>query len=176
VDRKFSALTKFYNVFREIAMWLLFADIFIIVVNIILRRFFNEPIYGVTEMIRYVMLFSASFALVENEWVEGNVSMLIILEKLSQRTRVMFFAIINFFITIVMIIVSCLLIQQSLNRFTEHTVSNELHLPLWIPEMGLAVGCCLLAVGLATKTILWFWMRRSENYFDFRERGFLKKE
>ncbi|MDR3294378.1 MAG: TRAP transporter small permease subunit [Clostridiales Family XIII bacterium] len=174
--KRISAMTRFCNLFREISMWVLFIDVIVIVVNIILRRIFNAPIFGVTEVIRYLMLFGASFALLENEWVDGNVNMLILLDKMSQKMRAVVFSITNLVISVGMIFISVLLVQQVVRRYGEHTTSYELNIPVWLIELALTVGCWLLTVGLVGKTIIWFWMVITGSHISFRELGSLRDE
>jgi TRAP-type C4-dicarboxylate transport system permease small subunit len=157
-------------------MWALMADVFIIIVNIVMRRFFNSPIFGVTELIQYTMLFSASFAIVENEWVDGNVNMHMLLEKMTQRTRSFVLFIVNILTTFGMGVVDYLLFKQFLQRFAEGKVTHELGFPVWAPALVIAIGFGLLAVVLAGKTILWYWMWKSNNFISFRALGSLREE
>jgi TRAP-type C4-dicarboxylate transport system permease small subunit len=175
-DRRIIALTKFFNIFREVSMWLLFGEVFVIIINIIMRRFFNDPIFGIIEWVKYIMLFCASFSLVENEWVDGNISMKLILDHVSERTRSLLYAIINILIAVMMGFITYLLFMQTFARFSDFAVTPELKMPLWIPEMLLVIGAAILTVGIVSKAVLWGWMWKNNKYIEFVDVGLLRDE
>jgi TRAP-type C4-dicarboxylate transport system permease small subunit len=152
-------------------MWLMFIDVVVIILNIITRRFFSAPIQGTTEMVRYLMLACASFAIIENEWIDGNVNMLVFLEKLKDRTRKIALGIVYAVTTVGTAIISYLLVAQTMTRFGDGLSSNELHFPLWIPATVITIGFCVLTVVLVFKTYVYFWMVRSGNTLNFRKFG-----
>jgi TRAP-type C4-dicarboxylate transport system permease small subunit len=166
--------TKIISVFREISMWFIFADIVVIVVNIIARRFFSSPIFGVTEIITYMMLCGAAFAIIENEWVDGNVNMMVLLDRMSKKARIMALFIINAATSAGSIIVAYLLIGSFVGKFVGKNMTTELHIPLAIPAAFLAIGFTCLAVVYALKTIIWYWSVKSGEEFNFRANGFLR--
>ncbi|MDR1028832.1 MAG: TRAP transporter small permease [Clostridiales Family XIII bacterium] len=171
LEKRLKLATKFFRVFAEISMWLMFIDAVLIIVNIITRRFFNFPILGTTEMVRYLMLGCASFAIIENEWVDGNVSMLVFLEKLKEKTFKIVLGVVYAVTTIGTAIIAYLLIIQAALRFEDGQSSNELHFPLWIPATFIAIGFCVLVITLLLKTILYFWMGKTGNTLNFRKFG-----
>jgi TRAP-type C4-dicarboxylate transport system permease small subunit len=168
LERKVTLATKTFRAFAEIGMWFMFADFALIIANIVLRRFFGTPIFGTTELIRYLMLSCASFAIIENEWIDGNVSMLVFLEKLTHKARSFMLGIIYTVTTVGVGVISFLLIRQVGLRIEDHHGTSELHLPIWIPALILAACFCVLVVVLVIKTLLYFWMSRTGNTLLFR--------
>jgi TRAP-type C4-dicarboxylate transport system permease small subunit len=171
VEKRLNFATKIFRGFAEVSMWLLLIDAAIIIINIISRRAFNAPVSGATELVRYLMLACASFAVIENEWIDGNVSMQVFLEKMKAKTRRAALGVIYAFTTVITVIMSYLLVIQAQTRFFDGQNSNELHFPLWIPATVIAVCFCVLAVVLLIKTIVYFWMSKTGNEVSFRKFG-----
>jgi TRAP-type C4-dicarboxylate transport system permease small subunit len=170
-DRRIVLLTKFCNFFREGAMWILLALVFIIIVNIIMRRVFNAPIFGVVEVIKYVMLVCAALSLPENEWVEGNISMKLIPEKMTEGGRARLFAIMNFCAGGMCGYATFLMFEQMYVRFFNHTSTPELGIPMWAPELILVIGMGLLSIAILAKAVLWVWMSVHHQYIDYVQLG-----
>ena len=72
--------TKVWKWEAGIAWVFLFANVLLIMTHIIMRRFFDAPIYGSIELIKYISLCAASFALAQNEWIDGNITMSLVHE------------------------------------------------------------------------------------------------
>ena len=171
MDKLIRRAGKTWRYLSWVAMATLFANSLIVIVNIILRRFFNAPIYGATEIVRYLSLFTASFAIADNEWVDGNVNMLLIVDALPEKTRKWVLCAANFVTSIGFGIVDWLLIQQTIRRFFDQTATTEIGLPLWIPNAVLTLGFCTLTIVIAAKAIIWFWMAKTGNTIVFRALG-----
>jgi TRAP-type C4-dicarboxylate transport system permease small subunit len=169
LKKRVNMATKVWRVCAECGMWIMFVDFAIIIVNIILRRFFNAPISGTTEIIKYLMLGCASFAIIENEWIDGNVNMLVLIEKFKEKARKFMLGCIYAATTVGTGIVSCLLIRQAAMRVEDMQRTPELHFPIWIPATLLAVCFCILVVVLIFKTCLYFWMARTGETLNFRQ-------
>jgi TRAP-type C4-dicarboxylate transport system permease small subunit len=140
----------------------------LVVANIVLRRFFNAPIFGSTEIVRYVSLAAASFALAENEWIDGNVKMTVLLESMSKKAYDLFILIGNVVCSAVFILISYLLILQSISKFAKVDVSTELSLPLWIPAAVLAFGFCVLTLSIVIKSVILVYAFKVGETLDFR--------
>jgi TRAP-type C4-dicarboxylate transport system permease small subunit len=157
-------------------MWVLFIDVFFIVLNVVLRRFFNMPIFGATEIIRYLMFVAASFSFVENEWVDGNINMLLFVDKLKTKPRAFLLFIVNIISTVGVGIVTYLFFKQFQLRLADQTSTIELNIPLWLPAIIVMIGFALLTAALAGKSILWFWMWKTGGFINFREIGSLREK
>ena len=58
---------KVWKAFSTIGIVCMFICVLVIILNIIFRRFFRAPIFGSTEIVRYMALCAASFSIIENE-------------------------------------------------------------------------------------------------------------
>jgi TRAP-type C4-dicarboxylate transport system permease small subunit len=126
----------------------------LIVVNIIARRFFDAPIFGVTELVRYGALLAASFALIGNEWCDGNIKMMLILEHLSEKKRALLDAVTGVMSVCGFGYVCWHLSMQVLYKYSKGELSVDLAIPLWILAGILAFGMILLALCVVVKTVL----------------------
>jgi TRAP-type C4-dicarboxylate transport system permease small subunit len=131
------------------------AVIVLIVVNVVLRRAFNAPIFGSTELICYGVLFTASFALAQCEWVDGNIRMGLIIDSISgSRQRNMLLFVINLACTVGLAICSGLLISETALKFVNGDQSVSLRFPIWFFYLILSIGFVLLTLTFAAKEII----------------------
>ncbi len=136
-----------------------------------MRRIFNAPIFGITEIIKYVMLVSAAFSLAENEWVEGNIAMHLIPEKLSEKGRSILSAIMNYVLGILLVYVTYLMFQQSYAHMGTYVSTLELSIPMWLPELILVIGVGAMAFIVLAKAVMWTWMTKNNVYMSFVHLG-----
>jgi TRAP-type C4-dicarboxylate transport system permease small subunit len=151
-----------------ISCFLLVFNMLLIVANIILRRFFNSPIFGSTELVRYLSLCAASFALSDNEWVDGNVNMTLLLEMMSNKTRDIMVFLGNVFCAVSFVLISYLLIIQAISKYTKGDITTELGIPIWIPASILAFGFVVLTLMIAIKSVILGWALKTGEKIDFR--------
>lgn len=150
-------LSKIKKVFDTIWSWtstvsgvFLILNIAVIIANIVLRRFFNAPIYGSTELVRYCSLISASFALAQNEWFDGNVKMTLLHETIKKKVADVLRTIMDVACFIGFIFVSYALFGQIIQYLNNGAVTQDLSMPTWIFSLVLFVGFVFL-------TISFFW-------------------
>lgn len=160
---------RIWKAFSTIGIICMFICTFVIILNVILRRFFNMPIYGSTEIVRYVALGTASFSIIENEWSNGNVSMPIFIDALPRKIRDVVVFIGYAICSILFFILDYLLIRQAVNKFVTMSVSQELEFALWIPAAILAIGFFVLTLVLITKTVICGWAVKTGNTIKFEE-------
>ena len=146
-------------------------SILVIVANIVLRRFFNAPIYGSTEIIQYLGLFVASMAIVETEWSSGNIVMSLFLDMAPQRVRNVILTIEFTINSIAMIVLDYLLFQDVIAKFLRGTLTSELKISRWIPSMVLAIGFVGLTLVLIVKTVIHCHMAITGKEIDFIKLG-----
>lgn len=154
MDKLLMNANKIWRSETAIACAFMSANVLLIVANVILRRFFNAPIFGATEMVRYLSLVAAGFALAQNEWIDGNITMSLIHEKLSTKAAARLRSITNCVVSVAFIIITYLLYVEMGSKFANVDVSYELNFPLWLPALVLAVGFTLLTISVIIKTIL----------------------
>jgi len=133
---------------------LLFINVLIIIANIIARRFLNAPILGSTEYVQYLSLLSASLALAQNEWFNGNIKMSLFLEMMSDRLRRIFVIGADLISSAAFCFVSYLLVKQAVNKYIVADVTSTLKLPMWVFAAFLAFGVILLTICLILKMII----------------------
>ena len=161
-----SKATKVWGILARASSVMLFAAVILIIVNVIVRRFFNAPIYGSTEIICYLVLSVASFALSQNEWIGGNVRMTLLVDALSVRKRDKLILVINIVCFIGTVIVSILIVRQVIARYNNDMVSVSLHIPMWIIVSLLAIGFCALGACFFCKTLLNIYTLKTNNRID----------
>lgn len=157
VNRIWTVTTHISNVF-------LFAIMMLVVVNVVARRVFNSPIFGVTELVCYGSLASAAFGLAQTEWMDGNVRMTLVLE----RTSVKFGCFLNLIVNIVGLFgfsyVSYYLVMQAMTKLSNGQLSSEIRFPMYIVTGILAFGFILLTLAILSKLILYIMRIKNKQY------------
>jgi TRAP-type C4-dicarboxylate transport system permease small subunit len=161
---------KVWKAEAAVAWVFMFVNVLLIVVNIIMRRAFGMPIYGSTEFVRYISLVAASFALAQNEWIDGNITMSLLHEKLPKKIARRLKAITNTVCAIVFVLISYLLFAQFQDKLAKRDISYELGFPIWIPALILAIGFAILTASIIIKTILlWHLEKTGDATIVFRD-------
>lgn len=163
--------TNAYKVWKATA---LFASIFIvanmciIIFNIVTRRFFNSPIYGSTEIVSYLSLITASFALAQNEWFDGNIRMSLVLEILPHKfSRYLIF--VDYIVcSAAFVYITYLIGNQAVNKYVTGDISTDLGVPLYIFSAILALGFCILTVCIIIKTLVYGYAAFTSEEINFR--------
>ena len=143
---------RIWNITSTVAGVFLIFNMVIIIANIVMRRVLGAPIFGSTEIVSYASLITASLALAQNEWFDGNIRMTIILDMISKRTSRIIQFVDYIICSIAFIFISYLLVGQALDKYAVADVSVELKLPLFVFAGCLAVGFILLTVCIILKT------------------------
>ena len=159
-----NAWNRAWEITTNISNIFLFLLMMLVVVNIIARRLFNAPIFGVTELVCYGSLAAASFGLAQNEWMDGNVRMTLILEKTGAKFGCWLNLITNIVGLLGFSFVSYHLVQQVGEKFANGQLSSELNFPMFIVTGVLAAGFILLTVAILAKTILFVLRIRNKQY------------
>ena len=141
----------------------------LIVVNVILRRFFNAPIFGTTEMVQYLGLAITAFAIIENEWGEGNIIMGLFVDMMSRKPRYILNMIEHFIEGVVFVVVDYLLLDSVLAQMARGNLTPELHFPKWIPTAFVLVGFILLTVVVFMKAILYYLAVKKNVEINFEK-------
>ncbi|NLO96693.1 MAG: TRAP transporter small permease [Peptococcaceae bacterium] len=160
-DRTWDITSKVASVFLTVIMLLIIA-------NIVMRRFFNAPIFGSTELVRYFSLAAASFALAQNEWFEGNIKMTLFLELVSEKLRKIILFIGSIICTAAFSYISYLLVGQAIAKYVKNDVSTELNIPIFIMAGILALGFIFLTISLLLKTIVNGYNLKNNVELDMR--------
>jgi TRAP-type mannitol/chloroaromatic compound transport system permease small subunit len=167
---------KCWGVFTSVACICILVNVTMVVSNILMRRFFNMPIWGSTEFVKYISLITASLALVQNEWFDGNIRMTILPESISIKSKQILDVFVNVICTIAFIFVSYLLVRQAISKYVKWDVSADLHLPIFIFATVLAIGFVVLTLGIAFKALLSVYTLKAGVTFNLRTVRTLEQE
>jgi TRAP-type C4-dicarboxylate transport system permease small subunit len=170
VEKLVDRANTFWRIWAVISSYFMFFVIAIIVVNVLLRRFMNAPIFGSTEIVCYSVLVVSSFAMAQCEWVDGNIRMGLFLESIKNaKTRNIILTIINVVCTIGLVIISLLLAYQVVTKFAHGDASISLHVPMWAMYAILLLGFILLTICFLVKVIINFHTIRTGVYYNLKQ-------
>ncbi|NLL21194.1 MAG: TRAP transporter small permease [Firmicutes bacterium] len=153
MDKIIRSYEKVCQKFDLIGAIILLVICLIVVLNIILRAVFNNPIYGAYEYVCYLSVVVISFALANCAIQGGHTNVTFLLEKFSLKTQ----RIITI-ITETVIFVNFLLIMWKLAEYAQKTylagdVSSNLRIPLHYVVVVIVAGIFLLALFSLLKII-----------------------
>lgn len=171
MDKIISCSARVWKVFTIIAEAFMAISALLIFVNVFTRKFFNAPIYGTTEMVQYMGLIIASFALIDNEWGDGNITLTIFLDKMKNSARYIVCAAVHIIEGLAFIVVDYLLFKDVFGKLALGTVTPELDIPRWIPSLVAAVGFTFLTIALILKATVYIIGARSGRNVNFAEIG-----
>ena len=129
--------------------------VLVAIANIILRRIFNFPIHGSTEMVQLCGLVTACLAIVETEWADGNVSLTILTDKLPAKAKNVLMSIVYAINVAIFVLVDVLLVNDMIRRFNVGRVTAELGIPWWVFSLILAFGFVFLTIVLLAKLVVY---------------------
>ena len=161
-------VSKIVNILSVLPKIMVAVDMLVVVANVIMRRFFNMPIHGATEVICYLGLATASLALFFTEWTEGNVKMTFLNEHLSERAGDILDMIINIACVPVMAYATYLIAQMAVSKFNKGDRSVELGFPMWIVALVLTIGFALITIVILCKAIVRIYDVKNGIHTDFR--------
>ena len=141
----------------------------LIVVNVILRRFFNAPIFGSTEMIQYLGLAITAFAIIENEWGEGNIIMSLFVDMLPRKSHYVLNMVEHIIEGLVFCVVDYLLFDAVLSQMARGNLTSELHMPKWIPTGVVLIGFIILTIVVFLKAILYYLAVKKNVEINFEK-------
>ena len=118
----------------------------LIVTNIILRRIFNYTIFGITEIVAYLVLLTASTGLGQQEWVDNNIKMTALVESLRPRIQILFNTIVQVVSFIGFSVLSYYLAASALQRGLAGERTPALKLPYLLPFGYMALCFCWLSI------------------------------
>jgi TRAP-type C4-dicarboxylate transport system permease small subunit len=145
---------RLWSVTSVIAGVFLVSYMLLIVANIIMRRAFGAPIFGIIELVCYGSLVSCCFALAQTEWKDGNVTMPLLLENISEKAKCLMMVLNNSVCLAGFCYVAYQCTRQVFIKRLNGGGTIDLHIPLWIIAVFLAMGFVLLAICLLMKLIL----------------------
>lgn len=162
---------KIWKAFTILACIFMVFSAVIIIVNIITRKFFNAPIFGSTEMVSYASLAVASFAMIDCEWADGNITLTILLDHLKRNTHYYVNAIEHILMGAFYIVVDVLLVRDTISKYTTKLITTDLHMYKWIFSGITALGFIVLTCVAFTKAALYIIAAKNNEVINFNEIG-----
>ena len=145
---------KAWNFCAYVSGIMMFCVAVMVLVNVILRRLTPYSIIGCTELVRYFMCIAASFALMQNEWVDGNVRVTIILDTLPEKKKKILDLICYIITSIGFIFITFFMCRQAIDALNRGTQTTDLFMPMWIFSSILALGFVFLTLCFWTRAIV----------------------
>lgn len=167
MDKLIKNVNKLTYATSTIAGVILVADVLLVIVNIIMRRLFNTPIFGASELICYAALIAAAFAFLETDWLQINVEMTLLHEKVSERAGDILRFITTLFSAVVFVYVSYTSISDTINKYTLNNVSTELMIPLFIPSIFVSASLICITILLFLKTAVRGYGLKNHIHYHF---------
>ena len=122
-------------------------------------------------MVQYLGLAITSFAIVENEWGDGNIVMSLFVDRLPRRAHNILSAVEFFIEAIVFAVVDFLIYNDVMAKIARGNLTSELRFPKWIPSMIVLVGFILLTIVLFVKGILYVMAAKKNEEINFEKIG-----
>jgi TRAP-type C4-dicarboxylate transport system permease small subunit len=175
-----NSVNKIWLVLARISSVFLVAEMLFIVVNIIMRSMFKTPVIGSTEIVKYVSLTGAAFAVSHNEWMDGNIRVTMLLEIVSRKAEDIISFIAYALLSGSLVYVTYILFRQFIKFHTNGDVTTELNMPSWIFAGILAFGFATLTLCCFSKTIIrGYYLFKGidfENHLDCKGPGDISGE
>ena len=166
-ERFIKICSKTFGGFSAVGCVFLVAYMMVTIANIVLRRFFNAPIHGSTELIQYFALVTGCLAIIETEWSDGFPSLTILTEKLPTKVYNIMMSVVFTINTGICIVLSWMFFRDMMRRFELGTVTSELAIPRWIFSLILALGIIVMTCVLVAKTILYYRSIKTGERLNF---------
>lgn len=155
MKHSFTLMDKLTKATGYLSAGIMMVVMVVVVVNVIARRFFNAPIFGITEIARFGMMISASFSLMITEWNDGNIQMTALRDLVKGRARLIMNSVTHILATVCFIYVAYYLFIQMAYRIGTGETSTDLHIYMWILVLILALGCLLQALVSLVKAVVY---------------------
>ena len=143
------SVTRFIN---AIGVFFLAVMMIIITLDVILRYFFNSPIDGSLELIRFVLVLTVLLAIPYTTVRKQHVSIDIVTSKLSEKTRYRLESLMVFLALILTSLVVWRSIKYALLKHQTNEMSTILHIPfspfVFVVAFGFALMGCVLLIQL----------------------------
>ncbi|MBB6451332.1 TRAP-type C4-dicarboxylate transport system permease small subunit [Geomicrobium halophilum] len=104
---------------------------FLIPLDILLRRFFNQSITGAYELVEIGTAFTIFFALAMTSHYKEHIAIGFLVDKLSHRTRNAVEGVVDVVVFIVVTFVGIQLFEHAMRIMDRSTTTNDLGLPLY---------------------------------------------
>lgn len=144
-------IIKLSKLFDKVSGWTLLATMILLVVNILTRRIFNQPITVTYEVVGFLILITNCLAIANCEVEDGYVSMDMLLQLFSHRVQKMISIVLNTLVIIVLSATSWEMVRIALNARAGGEHADITGLPLYPLIFLLSICFFFLTLVLITK-------------------------
>lgn len=152
MKRIYSKLTAVSTAFSKISGFLLFAWVFVIVADIIMRFVFSKPIIGtyeLTELWLSVIAFAA-FPFVQTQ--KNHIGVVMVIKALPHRVSMVVYAIANLVGVVTSALISYAAVQQAIRALNRNNTTDLLRIPRYpfyiFEAICMALFCIVLLVDM----------------------------
>lgn len=124
---------------------------FLVVLNVITRRFFSLPIFGITEIVQYGTLAAISLAAANTTYLRNHPSVSILVDLLKPKAKSLTYAVTELISMSMLGYVGWNLIPNTVKEFNGFRTTESLFIPYWI--ISAMILFCILSV-MVTELIL----------------------
>lgn len=149
-----------------IGMFILMVMMLMIIVDIFLRNFFNNPLQGSFELVEYMMVVTIFFFFASAQVKKGNIAVEMIINKLPQRVRACCLSINYLIATVLFVLISQKMLEETILTFTRGDLSPTLSLPHWPFLLATTVGAIMMTLVLLIDFVSYvyeFIMGKNQN-------------
>ena len=141
---------------------LLMAMMFLAIANILLRALFNYPIFGTFEIVCYLSLVMAAFAMPDVERTDSNISVTLVSEALPQTGAKVLKLITDIIGMVGCSIVGYKLVGLAQKKLANGDITADLGMPVYIFVYVIALAFFLMTICLLFKVLAFFFLRDGE--------------
>ena len=152
-------LEKVFGFLETISDFLLLIMMCVALANVLLRALFNYPIYGTFEIVCYVSLIMAAFAMPDTERTSSNISVTLVNEMLPEKGSKILKLITNIMGAGGCSVIGYRLIGLAQRRFVNGDVTADLRMPIYIFVYIIAAAFFLVAVCMLFKALSFFFLK-----------------
>jgi TRAP-type C4-dicarboxylate transport system permease small subunit len=159
-------LEKVYDFMQKISGILLLVMMAVAIANILLRAIFNYPIYGTFEIVCYLSLIMAAFAIPDTERTSSNIAVTIVLEAVPKKA-VKYFKLFTDFIGMAGCgVIGYKLIGLAQKKFERGDYTADLYMPIYLFVIVISMAFILLTICLLYKVLAFFFLKDEEGQIE----------
>ena len=152
-------LATVFGFMETVSDFLLLAMMAVALFNILLRALFNYPIFGTFEVICYLSLIMAAFAMPDTERTDSNISVTIVSESLSPKNAGILKLITNLTGMVGCSVVGYRLVGLAQRKLVNGDTTADLIMPVYIFVYIIALAFFLITICFLFKVLAYFFMK-----------------
>lgn len=129
-----------------VAQLLLFFTMVLVTFDVIGRYLFKHPIKGSVDLTELALTLIIFFSIAYTHWKREHIAIDFIVERMPLRIQWIFDAVINLFITVLMVLMAVSMFNNAERLMRSNTVSSDVGLPVHVFAFLATVGLAMFAV------------------------------